>query len=57
MTAGSTVPTRSNSVVTFLEPLARTITSPLTAWRVPSSIKTARDWEGVDGVVEERYIP
>ena len=57
ITAGSTVPTRSNSVVTFLEPLARTITSPLTAWRIPSSIKTARDWEGVDGVVEERYIP
>ena len=41
--AGFTEPIKSYSVVTFLEPLARTITSPRIVCNIPSSMKTARD--------------
>ena len=51
------LPERSNSVVIFFEPFSLTITSPLIAWSLPSSIKSARDCGGIEGVVEERYIP
>ena len=53
-TSGSTEPTKSNSVVTFFDLLALTTTSPRIDCRIPWSIKTARDWDGIEGVVEDR---
>ena len=53
-TSGSTEPTKSNSVVTFFDLLALTTTSPRMDCRIPWSMKTARDCDGIEGVVEDR---
>ena len=54
MTDGFTKPVKSNSVVIFLDPFARTTTSPLIACKTPSSKKTASDCDGSVGVVVDK---